>query len=298
MMHTSGNIVEFLLWDNCNNHCKFCFLKDKLSCKTILNNNEKANSIFLVREYINSGKIKYGDDILLCGGEIFDTDFDTETMYEWETLIDDIALYIKMGRIGGLYINTNLIYKINSALVFLLDKFKYIGFDKLHFTTSFDLIGRYKSDEDKELFLSNIRYIHSKYPGLGIIANMILTKPVCNLILSGDINIFELQRDMGVVINPIPYIVLLDKWAPDKKLIMDVLRLIYNECPEYLNDYYKRFMVDKKRTLLKYDGDSYIELTSDTNKCGHSVNFSNYTTGCSCFLCDLQELMGELNGRI
>ena len=298
MVYSSGNIVEFLLWDNCNNYCKFCFLKDRSSCKTLLNDNEKANSIFLVREYINSGKIKYGDDILLCGGELFDTDFDMETMYEWETLIDDIVLYIKMGRISSLYINTNLIYKINSALIFLLEKFKNIGFDKLHFTTSFDLIGRYKCSEDKELFLSNINYVNSTYPGLNIIANMILTKPVCNLILSGDIDIFELQREMGVVINPIPYIVLLDKWAPDKSMVMDVLRLIYKGCPEYFNDYSKRFMVDKKRTLLKYDGSSYIELTSDINNCGHSVNFSNYTTGNSCFLCDLECLERELNGRI
>lgn len=286
------NIIEFLLWDNCNNHCKFCFLKGN-DGKCILDDNKKAQSINLVNDHIHTLN---NCDILLCGGELFDTKFSDKTNNCFVTMIDTIIKKLKNNDIRYVYVNTNLIYDMDIQLIEFLNKFRCNNLiDRLKFTTSYDLVGRYKDSYSEKLFIDNVHRLRVEYPNMKIIANMVLTKQVCNLILNNDISIKDLQDSLDVDINTIPYIILLDSMAPTKELVMDTLLHINNEIPGYLNTYIKRFTIDQKRVLFKFLGDSLVELTSDTNKCNHSVNFTQYTKEGSCFICDLEDLYGKIS---
>lgn len=290
----SKKIFEFLVWDNCNNHCRFCFLKDHNPCKSILDNNGKAESLHQVLNYLKSPSFEEGSHVLLCGGELFDTVFDSGTAVAFHELITHILGGIVQGTIESLYVNTNLIYDPSIMLNRFLSYFDNAGFlNKLHFTTSFDLIGRYKTPEDKQQFIRNVRHLHSRYPALEIIANMVMTKQVCRLICDGDVSIRNLQDDLDVSINLIPYIILHDNMAPTKELVLDTLKAVNAELPGYIKTHTDRFILDTPRVLLKYHNKKLEEMTTPNSTCGHSVNFKRYTKEGSCFICDLQKLAEE-----
>ena len=288
---TKKKIFEFLVWDNCNNHCRFCFLKDHNPCKSVLDNTGKADSLRQVLNYLNSPNFEQGSHVLLCGGELFDTVFDAGTSNTFHELITFIINGLLNNSIESLYINTNLIYDPNIALNRFLSYFANAGLlGKLHFTTSFDLVGRYKTQEDKQLFINNVRHIHNRYPTLELIANMVMTKQVCNLICDGNVSIKDLQDDLGVMINLIPYIILHDDLAPTKDLVMATLKAVNVEIPGYIKAHTDRFILDTPRVLLKYHNGTLQEMTTPNSECGHSINFKRYTKEGSCFICDLQEL--------
>lgn len=284
-------IVEFLLWDNCNNHCKFCFLKNKNKLNSFIEDDEKARAIQCANTYLNGDRFIHGSDILLCGGELFDNKFNHNTHSEWYSFVDAIVEKVKIGTIGSVYVNTNLIYDINTELTGFLNKFFNAGIlNKLNFTTSYDIVGRFKNKQDRQLFFNNIEELHRLYPALSIVVNIIMTSAVCDLILDGQFSISEFQNKHGVFVNLIPYIILTEDIAPSKEDVMNTLKYVGGDIPGYLDTYVKRFSIDHPRVLLKYYNGCLNEVTTENNTCGHSVNFSKYTKDGSCFICDILKL--------
>ena len=72
------------------------------------------------------------------------------------------------GTIDLLYLNTNLIYEDISGLGFVLDLMKN-KFDRLKFTTSYDLYGRFRKKFDETLFFTNLKWIKEKFPECNIV---------------------------------------------------------------------------------------------------------------------------------
>lgn len=288
-------IFEFLVWDNCNNHCKFCFLKKESDYSSFLKEDKKCDALNAVIDYLNSTEYIKGSHVLLCGGEIFDTPLDSSAVEATYGLINVIGTKMVSDEIDKLYINTNLIYDTSILLDNVLSRLN--SFDilhRVHFTTSYDLVGRYKTDADRQLFISNLHKIKKQYPQLDIVANMVLTRPVCELIQLGDISIAALQNELGVLVNIIPYIIFTERLAPTKKQVMNTIKLVDEENPGYMKAYVERFSTNNPRILLKYCGGALKELTTDNLPCGHSENFKRYTAEGSCFICDLLNLYREV----
>lgn len=286
-------IVEFLLWDNCNNHCKFCFLKEHNSCPSFLTDVEKLGSISSVIKYIDSTKFERGSSVLLCGGELFDSQLSPEAYRAFEELMNLLVFRMQDKTIDQLYVNTNLIYDMNLLLhPFLTVLDSYGLLDRLHFTTSFDLVGRYKNAEDKQLFLNNIKEIKKTFPNLHIIANMVMTNYLCMLVLDDNIDIKELEDSMGVEINLIPYIILHEDLAPTNEMVMETITRVYGY-GDSLKRYISKFSTNIPRVLLKYHNNNLVEMTSDISGCGHSANFQLYSKTGNCFICDLLKLEGD-----
>ena len=79
--------------------------------------------------------------------------------------------------------------------------------ERLKFTTSYDLAGRFATKEREELFLNNLKKIKEKYPNCNIVVNTILTKETCEQILDGRFNPKVFCDEYKCDINLIPYIV-------------------------------------------------------------------------------------------
>lgn len=288
-------ITEFLLWDNCKNNCSFCHLKCKKSYSSFLNNDEKEKSIKAAKDYISGPRFLFGSSILLCGGELFDTPFTKGQKEQFDSLANIIFSKTGWGVIPSVFVNTNLIYDINTELTWFLDiAKKYHVINKINFTTSFDLVGRYSSDSDKRLVKDNIHKLHILYPDLRITANMILTRPVCNLLINEDISYLGLQQDIGATINLIPYIILKDDLAPSKKTLFSALDTINAQVLGFIQDLATRFDTEPKRLLFKFYNGEFHNQTSEILSCGHSANFSLYSKEGTCFVCDLKNHIKEL----
>ena len=115
-------IYEFLVWDNCNNNCKFCFQREN---PRLFNQEGRKMVLDQTIKFIDSDTFKKGSHILICGGEIFDNPKDINILYDFFSQIID---RMNNGIIDLLYLNTNLIYENIAPLFNVLDNANLSGF--------------------------------------------------------------------------------------------------------------------------------------------------------------------------
>lgn len=282
-------IYEFLLWDNCNNNCQFCWQREQ---PRLYNHKQRTNILFDVLDFINSDKFEKGSHILVCGGEIFDKPADFAVLQEF---FINIIRYMETDVIELLYINTNLIYQNTdgmSNLLSLLDDANLL--DRLRFTTSYDIQGRFKSAKDRSVMLTNLENFTTRYPNIHTVVNTILTKPTCEAILSDSFNIKEFMNHNNCWVNLLPYIVLDDTLTADRKLIFETLRYVDKQCPGYLEKYVPNMAIKQEKWLYMYKDNKFQFCSCELSpECGHSINFKKYCKEGTCFCCDLECVFSE-----
>lgn len=272
-------INEFLLWNNCNNNCKFCWQKkEKQSSKE-----ERLESIRLVYERIHDLKNSH---VLFVGGEIF-SETDESVLYGLNRLFELTFNKMLKNEIEICYINTNILYDTNILLIPILNKLKDLGLEKrVHFTTSGDYHGRFVGTE--HLFYDNLKLIREQFKDLYIISNIILTKPFCDDILADRFNIKEYMDKYQVDVNTIPYI----KYgkaiaAPERETVFKALLHLNEQNPGYLVRYCNNFLLNQPILLRQYKDHKLVFVGSDKSPCGHSENFKRcYSDSDECFVCD------------
>jgi len=291
-------ILELILWHDCKNNCKFCWQKAKNHKDKFLDESQKITSIFRAVDLVKSyGQYHEKHHLLLVGGEIFDIQFSSQLHSTFFKLIDLVVEKMVSGQIELLYVNTNLIYKDLSTLLRFLDELnRHELLSRLRFTTSYDLVGRYKTEEDRELFLSNLEFVESnyRYSGLKIVANMIMSDYVCNEILEDRFGVKEFSEEYNIKLNLLPYITLIPELSASRDKVMRTLVKVNNQVPRYLKEYVEGFLINQPRRLFEYSSGSvndYRHCTSSLSECGHSVNFKKYSEGEQrCYVCDIKNL--------
>lgn len=279
-------IYEFLLWDNCNNNCKFCFQRKN---PRLFNQNQRKKILDDTISFIKSDKFEKGSHVLICGGEIFDKSTDFPDLNVFFAKIDGL---MADGTIDLLYLNTNLIYEDVSGLGFVLDMMK-DKFDRLRFTTSYDLYGRFRKKADENLFFMNLNWIKEQFPECNIVVNTILTKQTCEKIINKEFSINQFMEKYNCWVNLIPYIVYDEKMSATRGEIFNALRIVEQENPGYLEKYVPNITIEQKKNLFVYHDGEYHFSSCDINDCGHSINFKRYSKAGTCFCCDLKEIFPE-----
>ena len=274
--------IEYLLWNNCPNNCLFCNMKDKYQS----NEEDKLKAIKLVKENIKERKERF--NVLLVGGEIFMG----LTNRLKEKLIDLYHEIFRNDLINIIYINTNLLYYIPDCLEKILDK---APIERIHLTTSDDIQGRFKTENDFKLFFDNIDFLRFKYPKLEIIVNTILTRYFYNFLLSGKYNIKEYCNKYKVKVNIIPYIDInnIEELKLTKKEIIKALLILKEQYPEWFEGYIDIMTKKNDMELLQYSNKtkSLMDVTTNIGNCGHSTNFTlSIKNSNKCFACLLEEM--------
>ena len=283
---------EFSLWDNCTNNCTFCWTSNSPKAN-LLNNQLKITSINTVIDYINN-KIENNSDVLITGGELFDNK-DNLISQKITELIDCLFNNLYLNKIHDIFIITNLIHSNESLLNYILNKISNLPKilkNRIHITTSYDIIGRFKCEQDKQEFLTHLKQfsniINNKK---NIVVNTILTKSACNAILNGIHNIKKLQKEYNCSWDLIPFVSNINEETPSKKLVFDTLKYIENKIPGYINKFEHDFLSNTTSIALKIHGSTIINATAELNKnCNHSINYTKYANDTtSCFMCDLDK---------
>ena len=295
MNNSPKDLFEFLLWDNCSNNCKFCWGKFLNKSDKFLNHEQKIQSIESVKKFLDSDEYIAGSHVLLVGGEIFDSinpDFNNSLL----SLFDFVIEHMLNNKIDLLYVNTNLIYNDTTTLVQFLQKIQDNNlFERLKFTTSYDIYGRFDNIDKCMLMLNNLDMIVNKFPSIHIVANIILTKQACELINNKKFSIKVFEDEHKIQVNTIPYIVLDEEMMADKEEIFKALLTIDNEKPGYLSSYVANFDLPQKKKLYEYRAGQYNCLcfcSSQDAACGHSENFKRYCKEQDrCFVCDIKQLL-------
>ncbi len=283
-------IYEFLLWDNCTNNCKFCFQRKSPRLFSIDFQKQILNNVL---SFINSDKFQVGSHILLVGGEIFD-DSNRKFIIEF---FDKICKMMTRNTIELCYLNTNLLYEDLNLLFLVLDVFKQNSLlDRLKFTTSYDLVGRFSTSSKEQLFISNLRTITSNY-NVKVVTNMILSNELCRKIIDQTFSLSRFQQENNTELNLIPYIILDESLATDKNNIMQALTTLKKKDYMIFKSFLFNINIKQPRKMFYFKDCKDIidnKLTACECKlleCGHSENFKRYTVDKkSCFVCDINEV--------
>lgn len=280
-----GVMQEFLLWGNCTNQCDFCWQCKKRDETIFLNKEEMISCI--EDTLIRLDEINDGDDVLIVGGEILATYY-ADVNPHLHKLINKCVSMLSDNKIRYLYVNTNLIYKDRTNLIYLFEAIK--GYeDRLKFTTSYDIYGRFKTDTAKELFLENLSFIKDNYPNVNTVVNCIITKQL----VESDFNDEEFKEAYGVrYVNFIPYVPVPDDRSMDVEFkdIVKVLARTERKNKGYIDFYINDFDFNQNKVLYQYHKDTgYEECTSNYAECHHNENFKKVLNG-ECFICKLKEV--------
>ena len=289
---------EFIVWHNCTNQCDFCWQCKKQDKTAFLNHIEMIAAIRATEEKILN-EVNDGDDVLLVGGEILNS-YNELSDYELHRLLNLCASLIKKDRIRYLYINTNLIYGNRKNLTYLLDLFNGIE-DRLKFTTSYDVYGRFNhvlnttiDSLASKIWFNNMLYIKDNYPKINVVVNVIITKQLVEKVPKNwAINWDALQSTLGIkYINFIPYIPVEDDRSMDVtfKDIVKVLAAEEKRNPGYINKYIDDFDLNQDKILYEYHKDKgYVECTAKYSDCHHNENFKKVLDN-ECYICKLKEI--------
>ena len=278
-------MYEYLLWNNCNNACRFCWQKHQAIEEKFLSNEEKCNSVGALLDILPT--LPYSD-ILIVGGEIFE--YENHALYQqMYSLFDAFYKGIRDNKIRYLYVNTNLLYQaldIPAVLIGLLNSNNLL--DRLKFTTSYDPHGRFASKEDEALFLKNLNILTYSYPNLNIVVNTILTKQLCE----SDFDMKAFCDKYRVTINFIPYITLHEDMRATKAQVLNVLQKADSLFPGYIQKYINSFDLPQTKFLYEYiDKKGYALCSSLLVECGHSVNFKRVFQNNKCYICQIKEYL-------
>ena len=304
--------LEFLLWSNCMNNCRFCWQRLFHDKTTWLTEDEKLSSIADCSKLIDEQG--FDCDILLVGGEVF-ADQGKAVDAALNELYTKVGNKIKREEVRFLYANTNLTYDNRTNLVNLLNAFEGIE-EHLKFTTSYDLDGRFNRLNEgeletgcakinrEELFLSNLKFINDEYPKINTVVNTIVTKAVANAVLKEgyDTHWFLDEFPNTVTyVNLIPYIPVKGDDGLDVKFseTVKVLEAANKKRSGYLKNYIETLDLNQDKLLYEYHKNKgYIEQTADTLPCGHNENFKLVNRSGECFICKLQEYYRDNQDRL
>lgn len=309
-------IYEFLLWNNCNNNCSFCHqrMHERKIDDKILNPEEQIDSLNKCKEFLDT-QFEKGNHILLVGGEIFDITNSEVKKAFIELILKKILKMMSNNEIELLYINTNLLYEDIILLDWFLSLFQANNLlNRLKFTTSYDIIGRFNIVGKELLFYKNLKYITDTYKDIHVVVNTVLTNIACKRIqddMFGADEMIKYLSNQGktkwtikdwidyfkVEINTIPYIRLGFELAPEmptKSTVFKTLQHIDNIIPGYLEQYINNIGLKQEKLLYEYRKNikDFVYCSSKLGECGHSINFKqSFKDSDKCFPCEIKKLL-------
>lgn len=300
-------MMEYLLWSNCSNNCKFCWQKRLKNEATWLTDEEKIDSINQCKQAID--QLGY-TDILVVGGEVYGP-HTQEVDTALRSLFDKIAQRVKQDQTRFFYVNTNLIYEDLSNLDYLINAFEGVV-DRIKFTTSADAYGRFEEGfgaygaETEEVVARNLRYLADTYPELNIVVNTIMTKQFHRqfvddpVLKDAALRPSTFKGEFGIKhMNLLPYIPIPGdtELVPTFGQIVACLEEAESEVPGYISFYVADYDLNQNKILYQYErGKGFVECTAQYLPCGHNKNFSKVLPSGECYVCKIKQYAIE-NGK-
>ena len=184
-----NNFLQFEVWHDCNNGCKFCHNKYNG------NINKDFAISFIKNELNNSSTFINFNELGFIGGEFFDTNLIDEYYFDkFMELVGIASTLLKQNIINKLYIATALMFVdksyLNKFLTFINES------NIAHKTlicTSYDIVGRFSS-KTLSNWKNNITYIHAKCPQVQTHIEMITTGAFIQSMLQNTFNILDFQK--------------------------------------------------------------------------------------------------------
>lgn len=191
-----NKFVQFELWKDCRNNCKFCFNKNEP-------NTNKLQSLNNILQFLNSENINAYSEIGFIGGEFFDNQLeDVVVRDKFYKLFDICANKYKNNKLKKLYITTSLIYEMDLYLIPFLAYLKQLNLLEITLLcTSYDLKYRFHTEKQENLWKSNMLMLKETFPELYLHTEIIITQFFIDAVLNGEFNIADFKKNYNTDID-------------------------------------------------------------------------------------------------
>lgn len=319
-MKNSLNTLQFELWSECNNNCKFCYLG---STKHHTDNEIKLFNIQ------NAYKIVSNEDIYITyncigfiGGEFFQGQLNTPELKDaFYSLIKKTAEIYNKKLIKQVWITATLTIGDQHDLYNCLKYFN--DYDNVWISTSWDLEYRFHSEKQKNTWYHHIKSLKVNYPSIKINVTTILTQALIEHYLNSSFRFYDMAQEYSFTWffkHPGTFL----PWKT--KGTFEELRKLKIACNEIIPKFfanrqdYIKFLIKFKEqepkdyfarlyninlradTLIKGDNSGHLNtsIRQKDNKldlpefnalpCGHTFVYSAYIDSDNCILCDTKAI--------
>ena len=314
--------LQYELWQDCDNCCEWCYLKDH---RILTTDDQKIHNIQEVIKDINSDALNDFNAVGLIGGEFFQGQMQNIKVKEaFMQMIEEINTKLAENKIKEFWLTASLIKPNQIDLIDVLNLLKAKKDQRIILCTSFDTMGRFHSENDKQNWFTNLQYIAKQFPNITIHTQTILTQDLIEKTIENphifdeilkwsmlDFKIPNYFRDKNLAINGIkdyPALIRnnLHKF-PNKFFIEDNKTFL-----QFLPIYTKIFGKDKLVNLINYPSlrshtlkifsEDYVlsnrwEYGEDRyQSCGHLLDGQCYINSNRCMYCDIEKFMKAYEG--
>lgn len=183
------NFIQYELWKDCKNGCKFCFNKGQPDL-------DKLKSLDFVKQKIQEPEVDDYNEIGFIGGEFFDDQLNDRKIWtKFIKLFDICKQKIDCGKLKKIYLTTSLIYDSKKLLVPFLDYLNDIDIiNNLLICTSYESKYRFHTQSMLESWQHNMLFLHEKYPSLKLHTEMIVTQFFIDEVLNDKFSITDFKK--------------------------------------------------------------------------------------------------------
>jgi hypothetical protein len=298
-------MVQYALWNDCKNACKFCLLKERVFTST----EQKIDLLRQTRENIDLIDWNaFPDGISLLGGEIYDQT-DATLQAAFYDLIDVIIEKVLTKPQARYSTVSNCMYDPEVMLFPTVDKIaSKVNIAVVDFNASYDLLYRYSSEEDRLRVIDVVNRFSERY-NYAVGVQMILTQHVIDLFASGK-SLGDLQRGFNektilTFLYPHPVHRGSKEPLPNFRFSRSsFLSWAYDFKHSYPTQWKNFYLSCINSEGFKFSG-LYDKASGDTTQppllcggkelknpdCGHSTLYECYSdTDDECMLCDILEI--------
>ena len=303
--------LQFELWEECNSNCSFCYLGN-LKKKTP--DQIKLKNLEATIEKINDDRI-YNDIncIGFIGGEFFQGQLEnTQVKNKFMELMQVANDKLINGKVKQVWISASLLVGDQHDLFDTLNRFAKL--DNVWILTSYDTIGRFHTQLQKNNWISNLKTLRQTYSDIKLNITAITTGDFIDTYLAGKLDLFNIANEhrcscfLKPPCIPVDYTTKqlmndrIPNFFPTRSQMLDFLIKYKQESSDY--DFDKLFNINYRADYLQTYGtryqvshrikDGFYEhQTIDGNdvafrqtKCGHSPQYQIYIDTNKCLICD------------
>jgi len=329
----SKRIIQYEIWKECKNRCKFCFLsKDNICTPKEVKISGIKNAIESIKKDIENNKI---DGAAIIGGDFWQGEIsDDEIRTEFFKLIDLCLTNLKNGNLNEIWLSATLTIGDQNDLYRALDMYNEMIPDeekenkRLWICTSYDTIGRFHTPKMLETWEYHMRKIDNEYPKVLKNTSLIITNDLVKKTLSGEFNFKNFEKKFGTQIymktpshyfedweeGKVKFNEIVGDFFLERKPTMEFLQKLNESVPDVLNkimnnnlranilighnnegdfDVMVRDQKDIHKNICTIGAEEDNEK-AQIMKCGHERQYKCYIDSDKCFMCDLQKIFKVL----
>lgn len=253
---SNNRFVQFELWHDCKNGCKFCH---NIGSGDI---NKMDGMKFTYDKLCDQNEMQTFNEVGFIGGEFFDDQLiDPQVRaYFYHTLLAKVVELMHTGKVKKFYITSALMF---SNTWYLYEFCKYAEgnriADRCLLCTSYDACGRFTTPEKLDNWCNNMKFLAEYHPQIKTHVETILTGAFTESVLSDCFDIKRFQEQYNTTIDYIsPHIIDHEHVAEHMKSKEAYNKFIPNFFPS--RDQFMRFL---EKTAVKDHSIQLFKLLSN-----------------------------------